>query len=688
MKPLDLVKRARIRPLEKPQVLLIEREGAEASVAAKLAEAGYEVNERRTIRDALWVVESGAPDVLLVDISLADGEPGNMLGLLRAAAPDPALIVLADRAHEASAVRALKEGAQDYLVRQQLNAEVLDRIIRYALERQRLLLKLRARIKELETEDARLGGILQTITDAIVIVDQAGVIGFANAAAEQLFERPTSELVGQIFGLPVMTGETAEVDVVRKRGNIVAELRASVIEWDGAPAAIVSLRDITERKRAEERERKLIHEQVARVEAEASERRARFLTEVGTALADSLDYNLTLQRLARLAVPFLGDWCVVDVIEEDGRMRRVAVAYADPAHADLAAAIKKLPTEHNVQLGVSQVLRARHAELIPQLSAEHIQKLSAQPERAELIRRIAPRSAMIVPLAARGRPLGTILLASAQSHRTYQERDLEFAEEVAGRAAIAIDNARLYEEAQLANKAKADFLAVMSHELRTPLNAVIGYSDLLLMGVPTEIPAHALAHVDRIRGSARHLLRLIEEILTYARMEAGREQLDIQDFDGKMVIREVIALVEPQALGRRLELKCRLPDEPVSLRTDPGKLEQILLNLLSNAVKFTDHGEVGLEVRPDGQTAQFVVWDTGIGLSQENIRHVFEPFWQAEQSRTRRAEGTGLGLSVARRLAQMLGGDLELESEVGAGTRFTLRVPARIILPNQIKASG
>jgi len=330
---------------------------------------------------------------------------------------------------------------------------------------------------------------------------------------------------------------------------------------------------------------------------------------------------------------------------------------------------------------VSQVLRSREAELIPELTADHLSKLRAQPERAELIQRIAPHSAMIVPLVARGRPLGAILLASAQSLRTYRDRDLEFAEEVAWRAAISLDNARLYQDAQLANKAKADFLAIMSHELRTPLNAVIGYSDLLLMGVPAEIPTPAVGHVDRIRGSARHLLRLIEEILTYARMEAGREQLDIQEFDAETTIRDVIALVEPLALDRKLKLICRLPDEPVALRSDCGKLQQILLNLLSNAVKFTDQGEVGLEFKTDGPTAEFVVWDTGIGLSAESVRHIFEPFWQAEQSRTRRAEGTGLGLTVARSLAQLLGGDLELESEVGKGTSFKLHIPARVMLP-------
>jgi signal transduction histidine kinase len=463
----------------------------------------------------------------------------------------------------------------------------------------------------MEAEEARFRTIIQTTTDALVIVDHGGAVRFVNAAAEHLFGRPAGELLGEPFGLPVVVGETTEVDIVRPGSTVVAELRASEIDWEGAPAAIASLRNITERKRAEERERTLIREQVARVEAEASERRARFLAEVGSALADSLDYNLTLKRLAHLAVPFLGDWCVVDVIEEDGSIRRVAVDCADPAHSDLAADIKALPTEHNVLLGVSRILRDRRGELIAELTPEHLERLSAVPERAELIRRITPNSAMVVPLVARGRPLGAILLASAQSQRTYKERDLEFAEEVAWRAAIAVDNARLYQEAQLANKAKADFLAIMSHELRTPLNAVIGYSDLLLMGVPAEIPTPAVAHVNRIRGSARHLLRLIEEILTYARMEAGREQLDIQEFDSETVIREVIVLIEPLALDRKLELVCRLPDNQVTLNSDPGKLQQVLLNLLSNAVKFTDKGEVGLEFKVEGQTAQFVVWDMG-----------------------------------------------------------------------------
>jgi signal transduction histidine kinase len=222
----------------------------------------------------------------------------------------------------------------------------------------------------------------------------------------------------------------------------------------------------------------------------------------------------------------------------------------------------------------------------------------------------------------------------------------------------------------------------MSHELRTPLNAIIGYSDLIVMGVPAPMPTQLRGHVERIRTSARHLLRLIEEILTYARMEAGHEDLSVEDLDATDVVREVAALIEPLVRGKNLQLTLRLPDSAIRLHTDGGKLRQILINLMGNAVKFTDRGEVGVNFGFEGNQACFTVWDTGVGIEPEVIGRIFEAFWQAEQSRTRRAEGTGLGLTVARRLARLLGGDIEVESTPGRGSRFIVRIAPSLSVPD------
>jgi signal transduction histidine kinase len=257
----------------------------------------------------------------------------------------------------------------------------------------------------------------------------------------------------------------------------------------------------------------------------------------------------------------------------------------------------------------------------------------------------------------------------------YGLADLALAKEIAARTALAVENGRLYEEAVVANQAKSDFLAVMSHELRTPLNAVVGYSDLLLLGIAGPVPPQAQQYVDRVQACARHLIGLIDQILIFSRMEAGREHVHAERVDARAVARDAAALIEPLAQERGLAFRLDAPAHAVPVATDPGKMRQILINLLSNAVKFTERGSVTLAVLEEPEGVLVEVRDSGIGIAAENVERVFDPFWQVEQKKTRRVGGSGLGLAVARRLAHLLGGDLTVRSTPGDGSTFTLRLP-------------
>jgi signal transduction histidine kinase len=231
------------------------------------------------------------------------------------------------------------------------------------------------------------------------------------------------------------------------------------------------------------------------------------------------------------------------------------------------------------------------------------------------------------------------------------------------------------ERSETASRAKTEFLAVMSHELRTPLNAIVGYSDLLHAGVSGPLNETQRTQLSRIRSSSFHLLDLIQDVLSFSRIEAGREELRIADVDVQQLAQDAYNYIEPQCREKGLEPRIDLTADSIVVVTDPAKLRQILLNLLNNACKFTDTGTVSLRVRRENEDVVFAVSDTGPGIAAEHYDKIFEPFTQVDQSTTRQKGGAGLGLPVSRRLAHLLGGDLVMDSELGKGSTFTLRLP-------------
>ncbi|WP_420125783.1 ATP-binding protein [Longimicrobium sp.] len=385
------------------------------------------------------------------------------------------------------------------------------------------------------------------------------------------------------------------------------------------------------------------------------EEEQRFFAGVSATLAESTpDFAETLRRLARLAVPFLADRCGIYLAGGDGELRLAHCAQGNAADEPPAADAVPVPPGHPLR----EVMRTGEPLVIPATSGV-----------------AGGESRVVVPLRARGRTLGALTLTAGPERRPYEARDATAALEFAGRAALAVDNARLFAQVEEADRAKSEFLATMSHELRTPLNAIQGYTNLLEAGVPEPLSEPVLQYVRRVGLSARHLGQLIEEILAYSRLEAGRETVSAAQVDVGEVVREVEAIVEPLAREKGLRLMVNATDPSPPLRTDPRKLRQILLNLLGNAIKFTDEGEIVFTTRPEGGDVLFCVRDTGIGIPAEHLEQIFEPFWQVEQGSTRIAQGTGLGLSVSRRLAHLMGGTLQAESSPGSGSTFILRLP-------------
>jgi signal transduction histidine kinase/PAS domain-containing protein len=559
-------------------------------------------------------------------------------------------------------------------------------------------------LDELVEERARLDTIVQQMPAGLIIAEApSGRLVRGNEQLEQILRRPfapspniaayaewqfasPSGVVLLPEELPlarsILHGERVVGEPFRvTRGDgsrgFVTVSSTPILDRDGRIiAAVATVYDVTEQRRSEES--------------------LRFLAEASSILAASLDYEDTLPTIAKLAVPFLADACIIDVIGVDGDVRRVAAVHRDASRSDAVhAALQAAPDPTALHHPLVRALRTGMSDLFPEypppvrparpgmvprtsaefprISGEHL-----RDDPYDFLGGLRPRSLIVVPLFARGRTRGAIALMVESEDRRYGTQDLALAEEFARRAGLAVDNARLYHDAQIANHAKTDFLGVMSHELRTPLNAIIGYTELLLMGVPAPIPESGRLQVERVRNASHHLLHLIDEVLAFSRLETGREELRAGSAQLSAVITEAASVIAPLAVERRLDLRVDAPAEPVTLETDVGKVRHILLNLLSNAVKFTDQGEIVLTARAENGDIRFEVRDTGIGIPPQHQERIFDPFWQVENKASRRVAGTGIGLSVARRLARLLGGDITVASRPGEGSTFTARLPRKM----------
>jgi PAS domain S-box-containing protein len=844
---------------------------------------------------------------------------------------------------------------------------------------------------------------------ALFIMDEDQHCTYMNPAAEELTGFSLSELRGKPLhdyihhtrpdgsqypleecpidqAFPKNMRERGEEVFVHRDGHFYpVSFMASPILDDGKPVGtIIEVRDITEERRAAA-EREQLLEDSSRFASEQA-----FLGNASAVLASSLDHDVTLTTLTRLAVQELADWCAVDELMPDGSIRRIAVAHPDPDKVALAYALgEKYPPDPEASHGVSNVLRTGEAEMMEEIPEDLLRSAAQDEEHLRIIRELGLRSYIAVPLIARGQILGALSLVAAESGRTFGEREMKVARELARRAAVAIDNARLYREseearirleeqaveleaqaeelqlqaqqleesqaeleaanedlvaqiaraeaarkqaetatavldaffaaaplgaafldpdlryrrindtlaaidgvqpedvigktlpevvpdfapiveplyrqvlstgrpilnrelvgprrtedgppghylvnyfpvrtgddavigvglvaldltdleqarkreqvfaqvleesrneiylfdsetlcfqqvnrgarenlgytmdelrkmtpldikpdfeapeflklveplrtgkkellqfetvherrdgsrypvdvrlqlsdaderpvfvalivdaserkaaeqelvsakdlAEQANQAKSQFLTVMSHELRTPLNAIIGYGDLLEAEVAGPLNEQQQQQLSRIKSGARSLLELINQILSLARIESGKEEVIRAPVDIREVAFEAQTLIEALAAQKGLHLAGGLSDAPMPIVTDAGKVRQILLNLLGNAVKFTDEGEIGITlVRRDAENIEIRVRDTGPGIAPDMHDRIFEPFVQVDFSQTRQHGGTGLGLAVSRELARLLGGNLSVESAPGEGSTFILSLP-------------
>ncbi|HUF13936.1 MAG TPA: ATP-binding protein [Longimicrobiales bacterium] len=520
--------------------------------------------------------------------------------------------------------------------------------------------------------------VAEVSTDAIISVDSEQRIVYFNRGAEQIFRWSREEIVGRPlgdllperfrgaharhlveFGLSDVTarvmGERLPIAGLRRDGTefpAEASITKLVVGDDIIYTAV--LRDVTDRRRAQE----IQH----------------FLARVGSSLVASIDLEETLQTVAHLAVPVLGDWATVWTGDEE-ETRRLALAVANPEHAELADRLRRIQRTLSPEHPAKEALAGGTSVLVMHADDELLDRIASDESHRRVIRALGFRSAMFVPMRARDRALGVICHYAGPARPPFGEEDLALAEELARRAALAVDNARLYRAAQEAISAREDVMRIVSHDIGNPLSAVFVATRVLRRFLEAEeIDRAAIAgHVDGIRQSAEQVQRLIDDLLDVERIGAGRLRLQIEPVPAGTLVRDAVAFFGATAAEQGVSLVATGADLAARVAIDPDRIAQVLANLVTNALKHTAAGgRVTVSAEARDAHVEFAVADTGSGVDPAELPFVFERFWQGRGALGR---GAGLGLPIARGIVEAHGGTISAESSPGVGSVFRFILP-------------
>lgn len=528
--------------------------------------------------------------------------------------------------------------------------------------------------------NARLAALVASSADAIIGKTLDAVITNWNPAAERLYGYTADEAIGQRIAILIPLDRPDELPSIMARlraGKHVDALETVRVRKDGTRVDV----SLTISPIYDQGERIVGASTIAR--DITAQRRAqdalRLLAEAGEVLGASLDYETTLTSVAELIVPTLADWCSVNMVDDTGKPTQIALTHIDP---DKVKWVKMLQEQlaHNAEDASDQmrVLRTGEPIVYRDITDEMLVAGARSPEHLAALRQLGFRSGTIVPMMTRGRVVGTMSLVFAESGRVYHDDEIALAREIARRAAIAVDNAGLFAEAQQAARAREDFLLTASHELRTPLTTVKATAQLVsrYLDQPRPDRTRIVAMIARLQSEIGRLETLSSDLLDAARIQRGRFELQPAACELVALARDVMAALERSSYRQPTHRLVVEAGAPVSGVWDAQRLRQVLSNLVSNALKYSPAGGVvRVRVLREGDDALLVVEDDGIGIDPAEAAGLFQPF---ERGATVRQSigGVGLGLYITHQIVDAHGGTITLDSQPGAGSRFTVRLPA------------
>lgn len=681
---------------QKVNILLVDDQPSNLlALEAILDDLGPNLIKSTSGEEALQKLETLDFAVVLLDVQMhgLDGfETAKQIRSRERSRHTPIIFITAYESHHFPVDKAYSLGAVDYLVKPLipviLRAKVAGFVDIYQkaarlrqLEREQFERKLNeeSRLAEakLRATEERFAGFMQHLPGLAWIKDLQGRYVYANEAAMKVFGRFASQLYGktddEVFSPETAArfkqndqqaiGVTTGIQVIETLKHDDGLIHHSIVNKfpimgvDGEPMLVGGIAvDISDRIRVEET--------------------LRFLSAASATLAEVIDYETTLQKVASLSVPYFADWCAVDMAAPVGSPRRLALAHVDPRKIQIAQEIeRRSPIAQRLPDAAFQVLKAGKSALSVDVAESEQMKGKSTSAPTSLLPVLGLKSFICVPLKVRDRVLGVLTFVMGESLRRFSQSDLAFAEELARRAAIAVENSQLYGNLREADRLKDEFLAMLAHELRNPLAPIRNALQILKM------PTADSAMLDQVRDTAerqvQHMARLLDDLLDVSRISRGRIELRRELVDVASIVHRSVEAVHSVLEERHHRLTISLPSETLRVDGDPTRLEQVLTNLLNNAAKYTDSaGQITVCVERAGTQVVIKVKDTGIGIAPESLSRIFDLFVQAERRLDRSQGGVGIGLTLVRKLVELHGGTVEAFSEgLGKGSTFVVRLP-------------
>lgn len=562
--------------------------------------------------------------------------------------------------------------------------------------------KVRKRTEEIRQSEAFLDSVIENIPNMLFVKDakELRFIRF-NRAGEDLLGYSRQDLLGkndydffpkeqadsftekdrEVLANKNLEDIPEEIIDTKARGRRILHTRKiPILGPTGEPEYLLGIsEDVTERKIMLDQKIRLVEESAAREVAERATERMGILSEVSQILSSSLDFQTTIPQLVRAMTPKFADWSSVHLLNEKDEFYLFAIANADNARVEQAWELtRKHPYSKQGSSGPVQVFKTGRTFWLEEIRDEDLKARANNSEHLAILRSLGIKSYICVPLKTQGRVTGTIAFATSESVRTFDREDVKLAEEIAARAATALENSRLYRESQKINNVKDEFLATLSHELRTPLNVILGHAEILRSELSRNGDPNIQKSIDAILRNSQLQTRMISDLLDVSAIITGKMQFEPTVISPVEFVRSAVEGARKLAEAKSIEVDLKIRDREIAaIWADPMRLNQILWNLLSNAIKFTpEQGLIQVRLYACEGMCCIVLQDSGIGMKPEFIPRAFDRFRQEDSASSRKFGGLGLGLAIVKHLVDLHHGTITAESEgSGMGSRFTVRLP-------------